>query len=105
MSEQDATLKAFGWLGSIMGLTVFLLIHDEMAALLFWIGLGMLALASSRRKELSLWNVFATAKRPFMLSLVLSLTGVPLFWVAHMGQRWFVRNLFEPLGALVMMLA
>jgi len=105
MSEKSGALSAFGWFGATLGLTVFLLIHDEMAALLFWIGLGMLAHASSPRKELPLWNVFVTAKHPFVLAFVLALIGAPLFWVAHSIARWFVRDLFEPLGALVVTLA
>ena len=105
MNNKNHALSAFGWFGTIVGLTVFLLIHDEMAALLFWIGLGMLAHASSPQKDLPLWNAFVTAKHPFVLSFVLVLIGAPLFWVAHMIQRWFVRDLFEPLGALVVTLA
>ena len=105
MSEKISSLKTFGWLGTIAGLTTFLLINDEMAALLFWVGLGMLAHSTSRRAELSLWNVFATAKHPFRLSLLLLLIGAPLFWAAHLVQSRFVRNLFEPLGALLILLA
>ena len=105
MNKKNHALNAFGWFGTIVGLTVFLLIHDEMAALLFWIGLGMLAHAFSPQKELPLWNVFVTAKHPFILSFVLALVGAPLFWVAHTSPRWFIQKLFEPLGALVMTLA
>ena len=105
MSEKSGALSAFGWFGTIVGLTVFLLIHDEMAAMLFWIGLGMLAHASSPRKELPLWEVFVTARRPFRFSLLLILTGALIFWPAHLVQSWFVRDLFEPLGALLVMLA
>ena len=74
-------MKMFGWLGTIIGLMTFLLLHDEMAALLFWIGLGMLIHASSPWKELPLWELFLTAKRPFRLSFLLILSGVlgPVF--------------------------
>lgn len=95
----------FGWLGTIAGLMMFLLMHDEMAALLFWIGLGMLIHASSRWKELPLWELFLTATRPFRLSFFLILSGALIFWPAHLARIWLIRNLFEPLGVLVLVLA
>src|SRR5450759_3356686 len=98
-------MKMFGWLGTIAGLVMFLLLHDEMAALLFWIGLGMLIHASSPWKELPLWELFLTARRSFRLSFLLIVSGVLVFWTAHMAQGWFVRDLFEPLGALLLVLA
>ena len=105
MSEKNRTLKTLGLLGTIGGPVGFLLIRDEMAALLLWIGLGMLAHSYSRQKEQPLWDVFITARRPFVLSFVLALIGAPLFWLAHSVQRLFVRNLFEPLGALLVTLS
>ena len=101
---QGAPLKVFGWLGSVVGLIMFLLIQHEMAALLFWIGLGMLIHAYSPSKELPLWELFFTAKRPFRLSFLLILPGVLVFLTAHTAQGWFVRDLFEPLGALLLVL-
>ena len=99
---QGAPLEMFGWLGTIAGLVAFLLIRDEMAALLFWIGLGMLIHASSPWKEFPLWELFLTARRPFRLFLLLILAGGMVFSVAHMAESWFIRYLFEPLGALLL---
>jgi hypothetical protein len=98
-------LKIFGWLGAIGGLMAFLFLHDEMAALLFWIGLGMLLHASSPWKELPLWELFLTATRPFRLSFLLILSGTLIFLPAHLARIWLIRNLFEPLGVLVLVLA
>ena len=98
-------MKIFGWLGTIAGLMTFLLIRDEMAALLFWIGLGMLIHGYSRWKDLPLWELFLTATRPFRLSFVLFFPGALVFWTARTAQSWSIRNLFEPLGVLLLLLA
>jgi hypothetical protein len=98
---QGAPLKMFGWLGTVAGLIAFLLIHDEMAALLFWVGLGMLIHASSPWKEFPLWELFLTARRPFRLSFHVILAGGLVFSVAYIAESWFIRYLFESLGALL----
>jgi hypothetical protein len=96
------SLKMFGWLGAIAGMLAFLLLYDEMAALLFWIGLGMLIHAYSPWKDEPLWECFLTAKYPFRLSFLLILPSVLIFWMAHRIEPWFVRDLFEPLAALLL---
>ena len=97
-------MKLFGWLGLIGGLTTFLFLRDEMAALLFWIGLGMLIHAHSPWKDFPLWESFRAAKRPFRLSPFSILSGGLVFWTAHMTQSWFIRDLFRPLGVLLTVL-
>lgn len=97
-------MKITGWLGIFFGLTTFLFLHDEMAALLFWTGLGMLIHAHSPWKDLPLWESFRMVKRPFSLSFFLILPGALIFWTARMAQSWFIQDLFEPLGVLLMVL-
>ena len=98
-------MKVSGWLGTVGGLIAFWLIHDEMAALLFWTGLGILIHAFSPWKELPLWELFLAAKRPFSISCAVILSGIFIFLAAHSVQKWFVRELFEPLGVLLVVLA
>ena len=105
MKPQGSTLNTFGWVGTIAGLGAFFWLHEEMAALLFWIGLGMLIHASSRYKDLPLWEVFVEATHRFRLALLLLTVGALIFFTAHTLEGWYVHDLFEPLGALVSLLA